>query len=129
MERLLRIWMWHLQTIINTQTLHHTTHFIAKNVSLTATLWALIESVLIMASLIRRNKLEHWLHERGYSKRVAKQERLKARKIPRNELLEKERNNQEKNKLKFNKTYYPAFQNTKTILEELPIILTPDKEY
>ena len=75
------------------------------------------------------NKLEHWLHERGYSKIVAKQERLKARKIPRNELLEKERNNQEKNKLKFNKTYYPAFQNTKTILEELPIILTPDKEY
>ena len=31
------------------------------------------------------NELEHWLHERGYSERVVRQEILKARKIPRNE--------------------------------------------
>ena len=77
----------------------------------------------------RCNELEHWLYERGYSKRVVKQEILKARKIPRNELLEKERNHPEESKLTFNITYYPAFQNTKTILEELQILLAPDKEY
>ena len=39
--------------------------------------------------------------------------------MPRNELLEKERIHPEANKLTFNITCYPAFQNTKTILEEL----------
>ena len=34
----------------------------------------------------RCNELEHWLNERGYSERVVRQEILKARKIPRNEL-------------------------------------------
>ena len=48
----------------------------------------------------RCNELEHWLHERGYSERVVRQEIKKARKIPRNELLEKERNHpEEKNPL------------------------------
>ena len=44
-------------------------------------------------------------------------------------MLEKERNHPEENKLTFNITYYPAFQNTKTILEELQILLAPDKEH
>ena len=47
--------------------------------------------------------------------------------MPRYELLEKECNHQEENKLTFNIKYYPAFQNTKTILEELQILLDPDK--
>ena len=33
------------------------------------------------------------------------------------------------NKLTFNIPYYPAFQNIKTILEELQILLVPDKEH
>ena len=57
-----------------------------------------------------------------------RQKILKAPKIPRNELLEKEHNHQEENKLTYNLTHYPAFQNTKTILEELQILLPPDKE-
>ena len=77
----------------------------------------------------RCNELEHWLHERGYNERVVRQEILKARKIPRNELLEKERNPPGESKLTFNITYYPVFQNTKTILEELQILLAPDKEH
>ena len=77
----------------------------------------------------RCNELEHWLHERGYSERVVRQEILKARKIPRNELLQKEHNHPEENKLALNITYYPAFQNTKTILEELQILLAPDIEH
>ena len=48
----------------------------------------------------RCNKLEHWLHERGYSDRDVKQEILKAWKIPRNILLEKEHNHQEENNLR-----------------------------
>ena len=39
--------------VINLQTLHHATHITAKKVSLTAKLSVLIESVLIMPSLIR----------------------------------------------------------------------------
>ena len=39
--------------LIDTQTLHHVTHTIAKKVSLTAKLCTLIEPVLIMPSLIR----------------------------------------------------------------------------
>ena len=58
-----------------------------------------------------------------------RQELLKARKIPRNELLQKEHNHPEENKLTLNITYYPAFQNTKTILEELQILLALDKEH
>ena len=77
----------------------------------------------------RCNELEHCIDEQGYSERVARQEILKVQKIPRNELLEKERNHPEGNKLTFNITYYPAFQNTKTILEELQILLAPDKEH
>ena len=43
--------------------------------------------------------------------------------------LEKERNQPEENNFTFNITYYPAFQNTETILEELQILLAPDKEH
>ena len=55
----------------------------------------------------RCNELEHWLHERGYSERVVRQEISKARKIPRNKLLEKERNHPEENKLTFNSNITP----------------------
>ena len=44
-------------------------------------------------------------------------------------MLEKEHNHPEENKLTFNITYYPAFQNTKTILEELQVLLAPDKQH
>ena len=44
-------------------------------------------------------------------------------------MLEKERNHPEENKLTFNITYCPAFQNTKRILEELQILLALDKEH
>ena len=49
--------------------------------------------------------------------------------MPRNELLEKEHNHPEENKFTFNIIYDPAFQNTKTILEELQILLASDKEH
>ena len=47
--------------------------------------------------------------------------------------LDRVKKKQQKFKLKklltFNITYYPVFQNTKTILEELQILLAPDKEH
>ena len=58
-----------------------------------------------------------------------REEILKGRKIPTNKLSEKERNHREENKLTFNITYYPSFQNTKIILEELLILLASDKEH
>ena len=54
---------------------------------------------------------------------------LKAGKIPRNVLLQKEHDHQEENKLTFNITHYLTFHNIKTILEKLQILLAPDKEY
>ena len=73
----------------------------------------------------RCNELDHCLHESG----VVRQKIFNAQKISRNELLKKERNPQEENKLKFGIKYYTAIQNTKIILEELQILLAPDKEH
>ena len=44
-------------------------------------------------------------------------------------MLQKECIHPKENKLTCNITYYPTFQNTKTILEELQILLEPDKEH
>lgn len=44
------------------------------------------------------NKLEHCLHDPGYTERLVRQEILIAQKIPINELLEKERDHQGENK-------------------------------
>ena len=43
-------------------------------------------------------------------------------------LLEKVKSESDQNKLTFNITYYPIFQNVRIILQELQILLTPDKE-
>ena len=54
---------------------------------------------------------------------------LRAREHCRESLLEKLKSEFDQNKLKFNITYYPVFQNVKNILQELHILLTPDKEH
>ena len=66
-----------------------------KMVPLTAKLYALIEFVLIMPSLIRMPSMPSLLYEGGYSERIVRQEILKIRKIPSNELFKKERNHPE----------------------------------
>ena len=78
---------------------------------------------------LKCNELEHWFYEWGYKEKVVRQKLLKAQKIPRNELLDKEYNNQGENKLTFNITYYPVSKKNKTILEESRILLAPDKEH
>ena len=77
----------------------------------------------------RSSKLEHLLHKREYNERVVRQEISKSLKLPINELLKKECNQPEKNKLTFNITYIPAFQNTKAILKKLQILLVPETKH
>ena len=74
----------------------------------------------------RCNDLEKWLIERGYSEREVRKQVLRARSFSRDSLLDKASTRDEQNKITFNLTYYPAFQNVKKILAELHLLLTPD---
>ena len=76
----------------------------------------------------RCSELEEWLRERGYSERMVRTQILKARGESRDSLLERG-NTKTNTKLTFNITYYPAFQNVRSILEELQILLAPDKQH
>ena len=60
---------------------------------------------------------------------MVKTQILKARVVSRNSLLERENTRTSESKLTFNITYYPAFQNVRSILQELQILLAPDKEH
>ena len=53
----------------------------------------------------------------------------RARKIPRNELLDKEKSRRNDSKLTFNVTYYPVFIHLKSQLKELHIILSSDEDH
>ena len=77
----------------------------------------------------RCNDLEKWLMESGYSERMVRTQILKARDESRDSLLEGGNTRTSESKLTFNITYYPAFQNVWSILEELQILLAPDKEH
>ena len=67
--------------------------------------------------------------ERGYSERVVRTQILKARGESRYSLLERGNTKTSDSKLTFNITYYQAFQNVRSILEELQTLLAPDKEH
>ena len=64
--------------------------------------------------------------ERGYSEKMVCKEILQARAIPRDILLEKVDNQEKQNKITFNITYHPVFQDVRKILEELHVILASD---
>ena len=76
----------------------------------------------------RCNDLEKWLIKRGYSERMVRTQILKVRGESRDSHLERGNTRTSENKLTFNITYYPAFQDVRSILEELQILLAPDKE-
>ena len=69
------------------------------------------------------NDLERFLLERGYSSKLVRKEILRARKISRNELLDKEKSQGNVSKLTFNVTYYPVFRHLKSQSKELHVIL------
>ena len=67
--------------------------------------------------------------ERGYNEKMIRKQILSAREHSRNDLLEKQKQQISERKLTFNITYYPAFRNVRSIMEELHILLTPNKEH
>ena len=67
--------------------------------------------------------------ERGYSERMVRTQILKAKGESRDSLLERGNTRTSESKLTFTITYYPAFQNVRSILEELQILVAPDKEH
>ena len=67
--------------------------------------------------------------ERGYSSNLVRKEILRARKITRNELLDKEKGQGNDSKLTFNVTYYPVFRHLKSQLKELHVILACDEDH
>ena len=64
-----------------------------------------------------------------YSEGMVRKQVLPAREHSRESLLEKVKSESDQNRLTFNITYYPAFQNVRNILQELHILLTSDKEH
>ena len=67
--------------------------------------------------------------ERGYNEKMIRKQILRACEHLRNDLLEREKQQMSEQKIAFNITYYPAFQNVRAIMEELHILLTPNKEH
>ena len=64
------------------------------------------------------NDLEKWLMERGYNKKMIRKQILSTREYSTNDLLEKEKLQVSEKKLTFNITYYPVFQNVRSIMKE-----------
>ena len=77
----------------------------------------------------RCNDLEKWLMERGCSERMVRTQILRARGESRDSLLERGNTRTSESKLTFNITYYLAFQNVRSILEELQILVASDQEH
>ena len=77
----------------------------------------------------RCNDLEKYLLERGYSEKMVRKEILRTRAIPRDALLKKVNSQEKQNKMTFNITYHPVFQDVRKILEELHVILTSDDKH
>ena len=66
--------------------------------------------------------------ERGYRKRMLRTQILKARGESRDSLLERRNTKNSDSKFTFNIIYHPPFHNFRSILEELQILLAPDKK-
>ena len=64
----------------------------------------------------------------GYNEKMIRNQVLRAQEHSRNDLLEREKPQMSQQKLTFNINIYPAFQNVRTIMEELHISLFPNKE-
>ena len=75
------------------------------------------------------NNLEEWLMKRSYSERMIRTQIFKTRGESRDSLLERGNTKTSDSKLTFNITYYQAFQNVRSILEDLQILLAPGKEH
>ena len=76
----------------------------------------------------RCKDLQKQLMKRDYNEKMIRKQILRAQEHSRNDLFEREKPQMPEQKLTFNITSYPAFQNVTTIMEELHILLNPSKE-
>ena len=67
--------------------------------------------------------------ERGYSEKMIRKQILAARERSRNDLLQREKQQISQQKLTFSITYCGVFQNVRAIIEELHMLLSPNKEH
>ena len=67
--------------------------------------------------------------ERGYNEKMWHKQILRAREHSRNDVFKREKPQMSEQNITFKITYYPAFQNVRAIMEELYILLTPNKEH
>ena len=67
--------------------------------------------------------------EKGYIERMVRKQILKARGESKDSLLEQGNIRTSESKLAFSITYYSGFQNVRSVLEELQILLALDKEH
>ena len=67
--------------------------------------------------------------ERGYNEKMKRKQILSVREYSRNDLLEKKKQQMSEKKLTFNIAYYPVFQNVRSMMQKLYMLLTPNKEY
>ena len=75
------------------------------------------------------NDLEGWLMERGYNGNMIRKQILRAQGYSRKDLLESENAETSNPKLMLNSTYFQVFQSIRNILQELHLLLAPDKEH
>ena len=66
---------------------------------------------------------------RGYNGKMMRKQILAAREHSRKELPEREKTETSEQTITFNITYYPVFQKIRNILQELHLLLAPDKEH
>ena len=74
------------------------------------------------------NDLKKWLMVRGYCERLVRTQTLKTRGESWGSLLDRGNTRTSESKLTFSITYYPSFQDVRSILEELWILPAPDKK-
>ena len=73
--------------------------------------------------------MEAWLIKRGYDERSVRSKVLKARGLKRSDLLSREKIEKSDYKLTLNITYHPSYQNLRSVLKKLHVILNVDKDH
>ena len=100
-------------------------------VIITSTLHHVIHTTLLNRYLIDLgcNELEEWLIKSNYNPTVVRKQILKARAFSRDTLLDKTKKVRNSDRLVLTLIYYPSNKNFQSILNEVHILLTPNKEH
>ena len=77
----------------------------------------------------RCNQSEKWLSDRNYKQKLVREQIFKARVIPRETLLNNERNPQLEDWLVLNLMYHPLLRDFQKVLKEAQILLTSNEEH